>query len=84
MSKLSHSNPDLDDVYTGEVVLIYRYINHISLNGREYLLDEENKQLKFSNKEQALTFLNDGGVNAKDEEELEEYGLYFETEEEMT
>lgn len=67
-----------------EVVLIYRYINGISLNGREYLLDEENKELKFDNKEQALNFLSDGGVEAKDEEELEEYGIYFEIEEEVT
>jgi len=60
---------------------IYRYINDISLNGKEYLLDEENKELKFSNKKQALNFLSDGGVEAKNEEELEEYGIYFETKE---
>jgi len=60
---------------------IYRYINNISLNGKEYLLDEENKELKFDNKEQAFNFLSDGGIKAKNEEELEEYGIYFEIKE---
>ena len=60
---------------------IYRYINDISLNGKEYLLDEENKELKFDNKEQAFNFLSDGGIEAKNEEELEEYGIYFEIKE---
>ena len=66
------------------MISVYRYINGISLNGREYLLDEENKELKFSNKEQAFNFLSDGGIKAKDEEELEDYGIYFEIEEEVT
>ena len=64
------------------MISIYRYINDISLNGKEYLLDEENQELKFSNKKQAFNFLSNGGVEAKDEEELEEYGIYFEIEEE--
>ena len=68
--------------FTGEnMISIYRYINNISLNGKEYLLDEENQVLKFTNEKQAFNFLSDGGVEAKDEEELEEYGIYFETEE---
>ena len=45
-------------------------------------LDEENKELKFDNKEQAFNFLSTGGVEAKNEEELEDYGIYFETGEE--
>ena len=64
------------------MISIYRYINDISLNGREYLLDEENQILKFTNEKQAFNFLSNGGVEAKDEEELEEYGIYFEIEEE--
>ena len=64
------------------MISIYRYINDISLNGKEYLLDEKNQELKFSNKKQAFNFLSNGGVEAKDEEELEEYGIYFEIEEE--
>jgi hypothetical protein len=46
------------------------------------LLDEENQVLKFTNEKQALNFLSDGGVEAKDEEELEDYGIYLEREEE--
>ena len=64
------------------MISIYRYINDISLNGREYLLDEENQILKFTNEKQALNFLSNGGVEAKDEEELEDYGIYLEREEE--
>ena len=64
------------------MISIYRYINDISLNGREYLLDEENQILKFINEKQALNFLSNGGVEAKDEEELEDYGIYLEREEE--
>jgi len=64
------------------MITIYRYINGISLNGREYVIDEEDQILKFTNEKQALNFLSDAGVEAKDEEELEEYGIYFETEEE--
>ena len=51
-------------------------------NGREYLLDKENQILKFNNEKQAFNFLSDGGVEAKDEEELEDYGIYLEREEE--
>ena len=65
------------------MISIYRYINDISLNGKEYLLDEEGKELKFNNKEQAFNFLSNGGIEAKNEEELEEYGIYFETGEEV-
>ena len=64
------------------MISIYRYINDISLNGREYLLDEENQILKFNNEKQAFNFLSNGGVEAKDEEELEDYGIYLEREEE--
>jgi hypothetical protein len=64
------------------MITIYRYINDISLNGKEYLLDEENQVLKFTNEKQALNFLSDGGVEAKDDEELEDYGIYLEREEE--
>ena len=66
----------------GSMISIYRYINDISLNGKEYLLNEENQELKFSNKKQAFNFLSDGGIEAKDEEELEDYGIYLERKEE--
>ena len=62
------------------MISIYRYINGISLNGREYLLNEENKVLLFPSSDKAFKFLAKGGVETKDEEELEEYGLFFERE----
>ena len=64
------------------MITIYRYINGISLNGREYVIDEEDQILKFTNEKQALNFLSDGGVEAKNGEELEDYGIYLEREEE--
>jgi len=63
------------------MITIYRHINGISLNGREYVIDEEDQILKFTNKKQAFNFLFDFGIEAKDEEELEDYGIYLEREE---
>ena len=60
------------------MISIYRYINGISLNGREYLLNKENKVLLFPSSDKAFKFLAKGGVETKDEEELEDYGIFFE------
>ena len=65
------------------MISIYRYINGISLNGREYLLNEENEVLLFPSRDKAFKFLAKCYyelAETKDEEELEEYGLFFERE----
>jgi hypothetical protein len=53
-------------------ILIARPINGISLNGREYLLDEENKEMEFKDKESAKQFLRDNGYENFSDEELED------------
>jgi len=66
------------------MISIYRYINDISLNGKEYLLDKKNQVLKFTNEKQALNFLSDNLMwEAKDEEKLEDFGIYLEREEDF-
>lgn len=46
--------------------VIARHINGISLNGYEYVLDDEGKIMKFVDKKQAVRFLINNG--ATDEE----------------
>lgn len=53
---------------------VFRYINGISLNEPEYLLDgEDGDIMKFETKENALEFL---GLSSEDEM-TEDYGLFF-------
>ena len=42
-----------------EKYTIGRYINGVTLNPLEYLLDETNKPMEFPNKEEAIQFLRD-------------------------
>tara|TARA_R100001460_G_scaffold108373_1_gene159269 strand:- start:1087 stop:1284 length:198 start_codon:yes stop_codon:yes gene_type:complete len=63
------------------MISIYRYINGIGLNGKEYLLDKDNQVLVFPNETEAFTFLYDAGVKVANEEELEEEGIHFERKE---
>lgn len=56
---------------------IYRYINGISLNGAEWILDSEDGDIRtFSHKDEAVAFLNSSGV-CGDEEDIEEQGLFI-------
>ena len=59
------------------MVSIYRYINDISLNGREYLLDEDNETLLFSSEDKAFEFLTKNGIEVNNEEDLEDYGIFL-------
>ena len=52
-------------------VVMYRYINGIILNPREYLLDEQNKVMEFANFRSALDHLEANGIT-----NLEEYGIH--------
>ena len=62
------------------MISIYKYINDISLNGKEYLLDSDGEILLFSSEDKAFKFLTESGIEVKNEEDLEDYGIYFETE----
>lgn len=55
---------------------IYRYINGISLNGGEWVLDDESDIRTFTHKDEAIAFLNSRGVLG-DEEKIEEQGLFI-------
>ena len=62
------------------MISVYRYINDISLNGREYLVDENDKTLNFSNISEILKYYQKWKIEFKDEEELEDYGIYLDRE----
>ena len=62
------------------MISIYKYINDISINGKEYLLDADGEILLFSSEDKAFKFLTESGIEVKNEEDLEDYGFYFETE----
>jgi len=53
-------------------IIIARPINGISLNGREYLLDEDNEPMEFRDKDSAKQFLRDNGHDDFSDEELED------------
>ena len=52
--------------------VIGRPINGICLNGREYVLDDNDKVLKFTTEEEAKKYLKDNGVT---EEIIEDEGI---------
>lgn len=57
---------------------IYRYINGISLNGAEWLLDDDCNIRTFEHKDDALAFLNSQEVGVYgDEEDIEEQGIFI-------
>ena len=56
---------------------IARHINGLSINGDEYILDENNDLKTFENQEDALSFI---GVESMDE--LEGSGIFLVSEEE--
>jgi len=47
------------------MVLIGRAVNGISINGLEWLLDDNNKPMKFKDGKTAKKFLLDNGIKAK-------------------
>jgi|TARA_R110002020_G_scaffold353932_1_gene566741 hypothetical protein len=61
------------------IIQIYKHPNNISLNGRVYLLDENNNPLEYDTIEEALQYLKSNGVNTITEKQAEdEYGIFFE------
>ena len=50
------------------MIKVGRPINGISLNGLEWLLDDEGKELEFESKEIAMEFLREHGVDLTDEQ----------------
>ena len=58
---------------------IYRYINNITLNPREYILDDEGNQMLFDSAEDALVFMNKHiSPPVTDVDELgDKYGMFI-------
>lgn len=55
---------------------IGRAIEGISINGKEWLLDNENKLMSFSSKENAKEFLKKNGFESLSDDELEDSFFY--------
>ncbi len=51
---------------------IGKAINGISLNGLEWLLDDENNPMEFDSKESAIEFLKLNGYDSLTDEEIED------------
>lgn len=57
---------------------IWRYINGISLNGGEWLLDDEDGDIRmFSDRADALAFLHSLGVEGTEDEIGDEEGVFI-------
>jgi len=54
------------------MIIIGKPINGISINGDEWLLDDENKEMEFEDKEAAKQFLRDNGFSDLSDEEFED------------
>ncbi len=60
------------------MITVYSHINGISLNGRQYLLDDFGELRRFRDEQEVRElFL------LKEEESLEDYGIYTEEEDEV-
>ena len=53
------------------MIEIARAIGGISINGKEYLLDDEGNTMKFENRETAFQFLKKNGLQKMSDEEIE-------------
>lgn len=54
---------------------IYRAIGGISLNGREWVLDDDGDIMEFNSHKDALKFLI-AKTNVKNEQDMEDFGLW--------
>jgi len=61
-------------------IVIGRPINGISLNGLEYLLNEDGDYKEFNSKEEAKTFLNSMFEEPLTDDELEDNFMFLDTE----
>ena len=61
------------------MIEIGRFIDGISLNGLEWLLDDEGNVLKFNSKDDAMDFLRDNGFDEFSDEDLEDSFVFQES-----
>tara|TARA_B110000503_G_scaffold141583_1_gene235561 strand:+ start:1596 stop:1826 length:231 start_codon:yes stop_codon:yes gene_type:complete len=61
---------------SNEPHVIGRYINGISINGLEFVLDKEDGDVRvFPNKEDAMEFLIQSGMTGEELDNLDKYGM---------
>lgn len=63
-------------------IIVGRPINGISLNGLEWLLNDEGKPMQFNNKEKAIEFLRSNGHEDYTDDEIEDSFMFDELTEE--
>jgi hypothetical protein len=61
-------------------IVIGRPINGISINGLEYLLDEDGEYKQFESREEAKTFLNSMFEEPLTDDQLEDSFMFLDTE----
>ena len=59
------------------MIIIYKHPHGVTLNPKEYLLDNDDEVLRFKSEEEARKHLSDNGIN-----DAEAFGIHFEVEEE--
>lgn len=59
-------------------VIVGRPINGISINGLEYLLNNDGNEMEFENKEQAVMFLRENGYADYSDEMIEDSFIFKE------
>ena len=62
------------------MIQIGRAIEGVSINGKEWLLDDNNDIMKFESQEMAIEFLKESGFDNLSEEELKDFFFYEEVE----
>ena len=62
--------------------IVYSHPEGISLNGRQYLLGDNDELLKFDSPKAVMDYLAQHGIEATTEDELEEYDIWITKEDE--
>lgn len=62
------------------MIQVGRAIEGVSINGKEWLLDDNNDIMKFESQEMALRFLKENGFDKLTDEELKDSFFYEEIE----
>ena len=61
------------------MIRVYKHVNGIALNGREYLLDGDNQVMIFSSAHKAIEALAGAGIKSNNEDELNsDYDIFLE------
>ena len=59
-------------------IIVFKYVNDICLNEKEYLLDDDFNIMKFPSPDKAIGYLQQHGSDTDTEEGLMDCGIYLE------